>query len=264
MIADADSKKIVKNLGTDEYSLSNLEWSPDGRKLCFRAQSQEYAKYSIPGEEFSDKVSDKLGLYYANDNSVKYMSITGFLVYRFMWNSDSSSIALSTVPIKAADELVNKDEVVYHMDSPYWVDIKTVNPENLEVKDVLSSYSADGKANVVGLRSFSGKELFFVRDKEGTGYVSIMNIDDNTFKDVMPAGPGLDPIIYTDGCTFILDLEWLYRLDDGYKPVKLWERTIDGNISNDITVYPEINKIAYTRYDDDKKNIYLGISNLNY
>lgn len=264
VIADADSKKVVKDLGADGYSLSNFRWSPDGSKLCYRAQSMKYEKYSLPGEDSSDRLSDKLGIYYTDDNSVNYRSFTDFLVYGLMWNSDSGSIAMTMIPIKSADELVKKGAEFNYKDSPCWVDIKTVNPKNLEVKDILSSYTAGSTPNLQGLRSFSGNELFFVRDKDGAVYLSAMNIDKSEFKDLMPEDSCVDSIIYKEGRTFILDMEWLYRLDEGYKPVKIWQRTVDGNISNDITLYPEINKIAFTRYDDARKNTYLEISNLNY
>jgi len=108
-IINGAKNSLEKEIIIDDSLISFPIWSPDGKKLAFMVQTKDKGQYIIEGEELYFYMSDKIGIYDTEDNSVSYIDLDDQLTVNSpIWNEDSKGIFLQTVSTKMADKIIDR------------------------------------------------------------------------------------------------------------------------------------------------------------
>ncbi len=228
-VFDSEPLRLLKAFPADGARRSMFSWSPDGKQLAFAVQSPANAAYSLSEEHRDLFLSDRLGIYNLNDQSLRSLTFPASLIGGFVWGQDGKRIAAVAVPLEAAAAYVNRANGSGPADR---LELLLIDSVALKTVPILT------QAPLTEVNALAGEVLIFTQQRKGHPVISACRLSDRTVQDLL--AEDLLAAEVSRKQVYLAAASGVYRIDSSLKLTRLTDHSGEG----ELLILPEARQIV--------------------
>lgn len=254
-IIDTVNNKVKKEIIIDGAIISYPCWSTNGKELAFLVQSEQNSGYVLEGEDTNFYLSDRVGIYSTEDNSLKYIDLKDSLaVNPITWGIESSGFFIDTVPKSTADEILGRthDSEINEKYAMNYVNVSTEKVKEI-FKIKIDMYYNNILVTTVPLKMQDDGTLLYYESNELDGEISSVkafNRDTGEIIEIFESKSYIQQIFEKDDKLVVISQDGIYDIDKDLKH----ETVFSFDTYND-----EGLSYIYTSVSPDKERAIVGV-----